>query len=109
LFNIETQAEPTPRLTSVAMDPSTLSPQDQQLLQELAAMAPPSQANFTPPALLDPHYVPPSQGGVIIGVSVATTALAVIAVCLRIFARATGKKLGLGSDDYTIVLALVSL
>jgi hypothetical protein len=90
------------------MDPSKLSPEDLQLLQELAAMTPPSQANFTPPALLDPHYVPPSQGGVVIGVSVATTALALITVCLRVFARATEKKVGLGLDDYTIVFAIVS-
>lgn len=90
------------------MGPSNLSPADLQLLQELAAMAPPSQANFTPPALLDPHYVPPSRGGAIIGVSVATTALALISVCLRIFARATEKKTGLGLDDYTIVFAVVS-
>ena len=93
------------------MPPPTpsLSPADLQLMQELAAMAPPSQANFTPPALLDPNYIPPDRGGVIIGVSVATMVVAFVAVCLRLYARATQKEKKLGLDDYTIIPAVVRI
>jgi hypothetical protein len=84
-----------------------MSPEDWQLLLDLIALAGPSKANFTFPALLDPNYVPPSKGGVITGVSISTTALAFIAVCLRIYARATQKNNRLGLDDLTIVSALV--
>jgi hypothetical protein len=71
------------------------SPADLQLIQELAAMAPPSRANFTPPALLDPNYIPPDRGGAIIGVTVVTTLVAFAAVCIRIYVRAIRKDLRL--------------
>jgi hypothetical protein len=86
---------------------SAMSPEDWQLLLDLIALAGPSQANFTYPALLDPNYVPPSKGGAITGVSISTTVLAFIAVCLRIYGRATQKNNRVGLDDLTIISALV--
>jgi hypothetical protein len=92
---------------SIAMNPENLSPADQQLMLELAALAPPPAANFTPPGLLDPNYVAPNRGGAVIAVSVASTVIALVVVCLRVLTRATQKNFGIGRDDYTILLAIV--
>jgi hypothetical protein len=88
---------------------SDLTQENVQLITELTAIAPGSLSNSTPPGWLNPNYVTRvNQGNSIIGVTVAFTAIAFIAVCLRIYTRATQKERSLGLDDFTIVPAIVS-
>jgi hypothetical protein len=82
----------------------TLSPQDSQLAAALAAQAPP---NFTPPALLDPNYVPPNKGPQILAAAISITVLATIIVTLRLFLRVFHRSQKFQWDDYLIIPAMV--
>lgn len=88
---------------------SDITPENVQLMGQLAVIAPGSLANSTPPAWLNPNYVTGAdQGNVIVGVTVTFTVIAFIAVCIRLYTRATQKNRSLGLDDFTIVPAMVS-
>jgi hypothetical protein len=88
---------------------SNLTPENEQLLSELIALAPASLANSTPPGWFDPDYVPRvDKGTAIFTVAVTATVLAFIAVCLRVYTRATQKDRPLGLDDYAIVPGMAS-
>jgi hypothetical protein len=88
---------------------SDLTPENIQLLAELAAIAPGSLGNSTPPGWLNPNYVTGADhGNSIVGVTVTFTGIAIIAVCLRIYTRATQKERPPGLDDFAIVPAMVS-
>jgi hypothetical protein len=63
--------------------------------------------NFTQPYTLNPHYVPPDRGSLVLGVAIAWLVLAIIVVSTRIYLRARWKGLRLGWDDWFIVPSLV--
>jgi hypothetical protein len=91
---------------------SDLTPQTEALMTFLLSKLPPGdtsvQSSF-PPNYFDPSYVPgEGRGDMIMGVTIAFTAVALIAVCLRIYTRATQKTNGLGLEDAAIVPAMVS-
>jgi multisubunit Na+/H+ antiporter MnhF subunit len=88
---------------------SDLTPENMKLIGELVAIAPGSLGNSTPAAWLNPNYVTGvDQGNAIVGVTVTFTVIALIAVCLRVYARASPKERALGLDDFTIIPAMVS-
>jgi hypothetical protein len=87
-----------------------LTPENQQLLAELAALGSSSLTNSTPPGYFDPDYVPlVNLGSTIVGVTISFTVIALIAVCFRVYTRTTQKERPLGLDDFTIVPGMVSL
>jgi hypothetical protein len=84
---------------------SDITPENAQLMAELAAIAPGSLGTSTPPGWLNPNYVTGADhGNSIVGVTVTFTALALIAVCLRLYTRATQNERRLGLDDFTMYL-----
>lgn len=63
--------------------------------------------SFTPPALLNPHYIPPSRGQNFIIVQSILIAFSILFVVLRIWARLSSRLEKLFLDDYVLVVALV--
>jgi hypothetical protein len=86
-----------------------LTPENIQLIAQLDAIAPGSLGGSTPPGWLNPNYVTGADHGKsIVGVTITFTALALVAVCLRLYTRATQKERSLGLDDFAIIPAMVS-
>ena len=89
---------------------SDFSPENQELLRGLLAMLPPGTTFKTPPSWTDPNYVPSvNRSNSIIAVAVISTVIPFVAVCLRIYTRATQRNTALGLDDLMIVLGMVRL
>jgi hypothetical protein len=69
-----------------------------------------SQVNLAvSPGLSDPNYVPPNRGPLVVGIILTLTILSFITVALRLYANKTFAGIGLGWEDYSIVVASVSI
>jgi hypothetical protein len=62
-------------------------------------------SSFVPPSLLDPHYVSPDRGRVIVIVSIVAMVLALVLVAMRIVVRTTWRGMNMGLDDWMIIPA----
>jgi hypothetical protein len=63
--------------------------------------------NFVPPGLIDPHYVPPYRGTVVVVICWVTIAIATIIVCARLAVRRFWSGMTLGWDDWIVIPALI--
>jgi hypothetical protein len=72
-----------------------------------ASSFPDFPANFVPPALSDPNYVPPFRGMPVIVLVSVTIAISILVVVVRLLARTTVDKHAIGLDDCFIVAGLV--
>lgn len=64
-------------------------------------------ANWTPPALTNPHYIPPSRGQDFIIVQSILLACSIIFVALRLWAGLSSRLERFFLDDYILIVALV--
>jgi len=62
---------------------------------------------FTPPALLDPNYIPPNRGPQLFDIALSLFVISFIAVVLRMVARYTSKIGKVLWEDLAILIALV--
>jgi hypothetical protein len=84
--------------------------EDPKVITELFAYAatfPDFPQNFTPPSLLDPHYVPPNRSHSIIIYAYFMIGFTTLAVIFRLWVRKTVKGMVFGWDDYLILPAQV--
>jgi len=75
-------------------------------LEPLLANNPNAPTNFIPPGVVDPSYVPPYQGGVLLIVVVVTMIVVYSVVGLRLWVRKGS--VGIRADDWLVLAATVS-
>jgi hypothetical protein len=97
-------------LTSIATaSMETAITEDMRKAGAIAAQFPDYSPSFTPPALIDPNYVPPDRGAVIVVTAAVFTAIMLIVVIARLLVRGYWRWRHWGWDDTWIIPAAVWL
>jgi hypothetical protein len=74
---------------------------------EYASQFPDYPKNFTPPAFVDPHYVAPNRGNVLLIPTIITMVASILVVLLRIWVRTRWHGNQAGWDDWTMLMGLI--